>query len=318
MRGSLPPGREGRQEKADLLTPNQKLLSEESVGVPPGDPGGPGGSISGSIPRLSRVASLTFARRAELDWLLMAARGAPTEQLELPLDLSLRARSVAEALVRRGASFFSELVAQAKLLPTEVEDALWELLARGLVSADAVENLRVLQSPKRRKRQKLLQRGGPGRWSLLRASPPAADEALDRAAMTERLARLFLRRYGMVWRDLVAREPLCPPWRELSFVYRRMEARGEVRGGRFAGGVVGEQFALPEAVDMARSVRREQPSGKRIEISAVDPLNLTGVVTAGRRVAAVLQNRIVYIDGVPESEPVSVPIDDESLRVSAS
>jgi ATP-dependent Lhr-like helicase len=246
----------------------------------------------------TRNAPLTFVLREDLEWMLTSAR--PHAVLAdgdvwTPPDLSAAARDVVAVLERRGACFFQDLVARARRLPAEVEDALWELVARGLVTADAVQNLRVLQSPAHRKRQKLLQRGGPGRWSLLApAEPRPADEVM------ESLARLFLQRYGIVWRDLVMREALAPTWRELLFVYRRMEARGEVRGGRFVAGFVGEQFALPEAVDMARAVRRQAPSGGRVRLSAVDPLNLTGVVTPGPRVPAMPGNVVTYVDGLPK------------------
>ncbi len=246
----------------------------------------------------SRNAIISFMRREDLDWLLCAAR--PTAPLadgpRFPEDLSRPARDVADALERRGACFFLDLVSATRRLPAEVEDALWELLARGLVTADAVENLRVLQSPKLRKRQKATARGGPGRWSLVLPAEPLAPELVH-----ERLARLYLQRYGILWRDLVVREPLAPSWRELLFVYRRLEARGELRGGRFVAGFAGEQFALPEAVDVARSVRRAPKAGHRVHVSAVDPLNLTGVVTPGARVPAVLGNVVVYVDGVPET-----------------
>ena len=245
----------------------------------------------------TRNAPLTFTLREDLEWMLTAAR--PHAVLAdgdvwTPADLSVPAKDVVAVLERRGACFFQDLVSRARRLPAEVEDALWELVARGLVTADAVQNLRILQSPAHRKRQKLLQRGGPGRWSLLApAEPKPADEVMDS------LARLFLQRYGIVWRDLVMREALAPTWRELLFVYRRMEARGEVRGGRFVAGFVGEQFALPEAVDMARAVRRQAPSGVRVQLSGVDPLNLTGVVTPGPRVPAMPGNVVTYVDGVP-------------------
>ncbi len=247
-----------------------------------------------------RNANLTFVRREELDWMLCAARpGAVLADggVALPPELTHAARDVVAALERRGACFFQDLVSMSKRLPAEVEDALWELLAHGLVTADAVDNLRVLQSPKARKRQKALRRGGPGRWSLLVPSEPKpADEIL------ERVAKLFLTRYGIVWRDLVLREPLAPSWRELLFVYRRMEARGEIRGGRFLAGFAGEQFALPEAVDMARAVRRTKPNGQTFYVSAVDPLNLTGIVTPGPRIPAMLGNVVTYVDGVPRYE----------------
>lgn len=252
---------------------------------------------------LTRAASLTFVHREHLDWLLSAAR---PDEVRLsdgpkpwPEDLSPAARDVLTVMERRGASFFAELHAGTRRLPNEVEDALWELLARGLISADAVQNLRVLQSPKLKRLQRAQRRGGPGRWTLLSVlERPEPDE------VTERLAMLFLRRWGIVFRDLVVREPLCPPWRELLTVYRRLETRGELRGGRFLHGFAGEQFALPEAVDLARSTRRLPKTGEAITVSAVDPLNLTGVVTAGPRVPAVLGSVVRYVDGVPE---VSVP-----------
>jgi ATP-dependent Lhr-like helicase len=130
---------------------------------------------------------------------------------------------------------------------------------------------------------------------------------------------LLLRRYGIVWRDLVAREPLAPHWRELAVVYRRLEARGEIRGGRFIGGLVGEQFALPDAVEKARAVRRaaraEGEAPERVELSAADPLNLTGILPGTIRVPAVASKRIVYVDGVPE-QAVDAAEDDESGEAS--
>jgi len=266
----------------------------------PAEPVEPGaGPQRGASP--NRNANITFVRREELDWMLAAARPGVVLSdggLALPEDLSHAARDVAQVLERRGASFFADLVSGSRRLQSEVEDALWELLAHGLVTADALENLRVLQSPKRRKRQKALRRGGPGRWSLMVPAEPRAAEELH-----ERTAKLFLQRYGIVWRDLVLREPLAPSWRELSFIYRRMEARGEIRGGRFLSGFAGEQFALPEAVDMARSVRRAPLTGHTVHLSAVDPLNLTGIATPGPRVPAMMGNFITYVDGAPAQAP---------------
>jgi ATP-dependent Lhr-like helicase len=254
---------------------------------------------------VSRAAFLTFARRADLGWLLEAARGAPALDdgpRPWPSDLSAPAKDVLGVLERRGASFFSELVSGARRLGAEVEEALWELVGRGLITADAVQNLRVLQSPKLRRRQRALGRGGPGRWSLLQL-----HEASEPAALEERLAGLFLERYGIVFRDLLAREPLAPPWRALAAVYRRLEARGEIRGGRFLAGFAGEQFALDDAVSASRAVRRAAPTGQAIRVAAVDPLNLTGVVTPGPRVPAVLGQSVVYVDGVPTGAEASAP-----------
>ena len=251
--------------------------------------------VSARALKPGRTATLTLVRRSELGLLLAAARF--DSRPGWPEDLPESSRAVGEVLARRGACFFSELVSGSGLSIEAVEDALWDLLGRGLVTADAIDNLRVLLSPRRRRQQRALKRGGPGRWSLLRPESSVSEE--------ERLAsmgRLLLTRWGIVFRDLVVREPLAAPWRELVRHYRRLEARGEVRGGRFLAGVGGEQFAVPEAVEVARTIRRSRPTGLRIEVAGVDPLNLTGIVTPGPRVPAVLGQRIVYVDGVPRSE----------------
>ncbi len=258
--------------------------------------------------RPGRTATLTFVRRSELESLLAAARWDAT--LDWPEDLVESSRAVAEVLGRRGACFFRELVSGSGLSIETVEDALWDLLGRGLVTADAVDNLRVLLSPKRRRQQRALKRGGPGRWSLLRSEQPTSEE--ERLACT---GRLFLARWGIVFRDIVVREPLAPPWRELVRHYRRLEARGEVRGGRFLAGVGGEQFAVPDAVEVARAIRRSKPNGQRVEIAGTDPLNLTGIVTPGVRVPAMLGQKVVYVDGVPSSAE-SVDVDEESALAS--
>lgn len=255
-----------------------------------------------------RSASLTFARRADLEWLLQAARpGAVLADGPRPWpgDLSSAATDVIKVLERRGASFFNELQAGSRRLPVEVEDALWELLSRGLITADAVQNLRVLQSPKLRKRQRALQRGGPGRWFILQPQEPMESGVLE-----EKLAWQFLQRYGIVFRDLVMREALAPPWRELLQLYRRFEARGEVRGGRFLHGFAGEQFALPEALEVARAVRRAPLNGETVRVAAVDPLNLTGVVTPGARVSAMLGHAVFYVDGVPQGSQVTPEVEE--------
>ena len=134
-----------------------------------------------------------------------------------------------------------------------------------------------------------------GRWSLLRPAAPAAAGL----APLERLAEQYLHRYGVVLRDLLAREAGAPPWRELLPVYRRLEAQGRIRGGRFVAGSSGEQFALPEAVEALRAARRAERAGERVELSAADPLNLVGVIAPGERVAATLGNRVAFVDGVP-------------------
>jgi ATP-dependent Lhr-like helicase len=150
--------------------------------------------------------------------------------------------------------------------------------------------------------------GASGRWSLLRAAekelPPRAPLGTQPAWM-DKLAAQYLRRYGVVFRDLLQREPRSPPWRELVQIYRRLEARGEIRGGRFAQAFSGEQFALPPAVDALRAVRRIEKRGdERISLSACDPLNLVGILTPGARVPALPQNRVVFVDGLPQSDAI--------------
>ncbi|MDQ1419525.1 MAG: ATP-dependent helicase Lhr and Lhr-like helicase, partial [Acidimicrobiaceae bacterium] len=139
---------------------------------------------------------------------------------------------------------------------------------------------------------------GGGRWSLL----PAAGEVADRDALAEAVAEQLLARWGVVFRDLVARETLAIPWRDVLWALRRMEARGTARGGRFVTGFTGEQYALPEAVEQLRSVRRSPRTGETVRISATDPLNLVGIITPGPRVHAVRTNTVTYVDGLPVVE----------------
>ncbi len=224
------------------------------------------------------------------------------------LALSSYAARVREVLERRGASFFHELVPLSGLLSTQVEQALGELAGLGLVTSDSFAGLRALITPssKRkplgagRRRHRTVPFGieSAGRWSLL--GKPGPSEATPSAAdPVERAARVFLGRYGVVFKRVLARESGAPAWRELLLAYRRLEARGEIRGGRFVGGMSGEQFALPEAVGQLRAIRRLESSGRLIAVGAADPLNLSGIVTAGERIAAVARSRILFRDGVP-------------------
>lgn len=229
-------------------------------------------------------------------------------------ELSSRAQRVLETLQAHGALFFDELQQDARLLRSELEDALGELVAVGLVNADSFAGLRALLAPAaKRSRSSRQSRGGAfiggmadaGRWALVRKGTPAPVEtsarrpALDPEAL-EHIAVTLLRRYGVVfWRLLVREADWLPPWRDLLRVYHRLEARGEIRGGRFVAGVPGEQFALPEAVGLLREVRKRAADGEMIGISAVDPLNQVGTLLPGERVPAVAGNRILYRDGVP-------------------
>ena len=221
------------------------------------------------------------------------------------LPLSHSGKAVLDILDRRGASFFGDLVNATGLLRTEVEKALSELVAWGLVTADSFAGLRALLVPSERRRPigPLRRRRGPvapfgvetaGRWSRVR---PASLLGPDQ--LVETLAWQLLRRYGVVFRRLIEREGFLAPWRDLLRAYRRLEARGDVRGGRFVGGFSGEQYALPEAVGLLRAVRREAPSGELVAVSGVDPLNLVGTITPGDPVPSLTANRVLYRDGVP-------------------
>jgi ATP-dependent Lhr-like helicase len=174
-----------------------------------------------------------------------------------------------------------------------------------VVTCDGFSGLRALVDPAPRHRGRRPAFAG-GRWALLRPGAGSSDAASAvpapagaGPAPVERLAEQYLLRYGVVLRDLLAREAGAPPWRELLPVYRRLEAQGRIRGGRFAAGFSGEQFALPEAVEALRAARRGARTGERVELSAADPLNLVGVLTPGERVAATLGHRVAFADGVP-------------------
>jgi ATP-dependent Lhr-like helicase len=216
------------------------------------------------------------------------------------------AQDLRRALHERGASFFADLVRMTNHLPAEVEEGLWELVAAGLVTADGFDNLRALMDPRRRRAEGRERSRRPrhtaGRWSLLRNAIHHPISALSTQHFpAERVARQLLRRYGVVFRDLLARESLVQSWRDLLVQYRQMELQGEIRGGRFVGGFTGEQFALPEAVESLRAARKRNESGPAshdIKLSASDPLNLAGIILPGPRVPAVPSNFVVFRDGV--------------------
>jgi ATP-dependent helicase Lhr and Lhr-like helicase len=230
--------------------------------------------------RPTRNAPISFFAREDGDWLIDPAFG-----LVETVGLSHAGRDVFEALSARGASFFADLVRETRRLASEVEDALWELTAGGLVTADGFENLRALIDPKRRRGEGRGSRNRPrhaaGRWALVSRS----SRAIAPDERTRRFAAQLLLRWGVLFRDLLARETVTPPWRELLPVLRRMEAQGEIRGGRFVDGFTGEQFARPEAIDLLRSVRRAA-SEEPVEVSPSDPLNLAGIILPGARVSA--------------------------------
>jgi len=240
------------------------------------------------------VAPITFFVREESDW--MQPRLSEHEQ-NFQRVLSPGAHAVLEFLRRRGASFFADIVRSTGKLKAEVETALWELVAAGMVTADGFDNLRSLINPKRRLGQgsgrTARPRHTPGRWSLLYGA-----ENSDRTKVAEATCWMLLRRYGVVFREVLARESNLPKWRELLIAFRRLEDRGEVRGGRFVSGFLGEQFALPEAVESLRAMRNIPAAGETVTLSAADPLNLVGFIVPGERVAAISGKFVSFRDGV--------------------
>jgi ATP-dependent Lhr-like helicase len=209
--------------------------------------------------------------------------------------ISPAARRVHDALERRGASFLRELTD----CDPDVADAMAELVAAGLASSDGFTGLRAIVRRAAGGPAGRDQVHGAGRWSLVGGSGVSLAGTMDRDRAVTAQAWSFLQRYGVVFRKLLAREANAAPWRDLARVYRRLEARGEIRGGRFVAGMSGEQFASPEAVERLREIRRSASDGKVVVIGAADPLNLAGIITTGDRVRAVAASRVAYRDGVP-------------------
>jgi ATP-dependent Lhr-like helicase len=240
------------------------------------------------------VAPITFFIREEADW--MTPRHASPDAADAR-GLSPGARQVLDFLRQRGASFFADIVRGTGKLKAEVETALWELVAGGLMTADGFDNLRALIDPKRRAGQGSGRTSRPrhstGRWALL-----FTDPAGDRNRAVEATCWMLLRRYGIVFRDVLARETNLATWRELLMGFRRLEDRGEIRGGRFVDGFLGEQFALPVAVESVRALRKLPPSGETITLSAADPLNLVGILVPGERIPAISGRTVTFRDGV--------------------
>lgn len=255
-----------------------------------------------------RTSPIALYQRENLDdWLCLA----PARST---IELSAAGQSVRDALAAGCALFFPELVRRTGLLPSQVEEALSELAALGFVTSDSFDGLRALLVPsnkrptfgrnegKRRRKTNLASIEFAGRWSLIgkeRALESNGAGSAHRDAAVEKFARVLLRRYGVVFRRLLERESLAVTWYELGRIYRRWEARGEIRGGYFVAGVSGEQFALPEAIGLLRSIRKTAPSNELITLSAADPLNLQGILTPGPRVAAFTANRISFRAGLP-------------------
>jgi ATP-dependent Lhr-like helicase len=258
---------------------------------------------------------VVLQRRHLADWSTLGGLAPGAEPA-----LSSRAKAVAEYLADQGALFFDELLGGTRLLHTELEDALGELVASGLVTSDSFSGLRALlvpsskrPSPHRRRGRRASMFGiaDAGRWAVVRRtvqpSPAAAAKPRnDNSDVVELVARTLLKRYGIVcWRLLANEAAWLPSWRDLLRVFHRLEARGEIRGGRFIAGLSGEQFALPEAVASLRAIRQKKPDGQWIAVCGADPLNLVGSVLAGTTVPAVTGSRILYRDGVPVAKLVA-------------
>jgi len=273
-------------------------------------------SESGAVPRQRRViptsvAPITFFVREDADWMTPRHPGA---ELSENNGLSHGAQKVLDFLRQRGASFFADIVRGTEKLKAEIETALWELVAAGLVTADGFDNLRSLIDPKRRAGQgsgrMTRPRHNAGRWAILHA-----DEVVERSRSVEAACWMLLRRYGIVIRDVLAREANLPPWRELLMAYRRLEDRGEIRGGRFVDGFLGEQFALPVAVESVRAMRKSDAAHGTITLSAADPLNLVGILVPGDRVPAISGNSVTYRDGAAVAVPVVASANSEAIAI---
>jgi len=244
---------------------------------------------------------------------LMARRGVPqwaalADHAD-PVSLTSRARAVADFIREHGASFFDEIADHVGMLPVEVEDALAELVALGMVNSDSFAGLRVLLMPsgrrgksnsytvRRKRRLALFGMADAGRWALVRR-PAVGAKRSDEAV--EYIVRALLRRWGVIFWKLLGREAAwLPPWRDMLLCCRRLEARGEIRGGRFVAGFSGEQYATPEAVGLLRDVRRKPQIRQFVAVSAADPLNLIGIITPGARLPSLSGNRLLYRDGLP-------------------
>jgi ATP-dependent helicase Lhr and Lhr-like helicase len=253
----------------------------------------------------TKVAPITFFVREDSDWMI-PKHG--TEDREVA-GLSANAAAILQFLRQRGASFFADIVRGVGKLKSEVEMGLWELVAAGLLTADGFDNLRALIDPKRRSGHGSGRTARPrhsvGRWSLLYSNER------DRSQALEATCSMLLRRYGMVFRELLAREAILPKWRELLIAFRRLEDRGQIRGGRFVSNFLGEQFALPVAVQSLRAMRSQQLSGEIISVSAADPLNLVGIVVPGERVPAHSGRIVTFRDGLaiePKERRGNLPI----------
>ena len=267
----------------------------------------------GSAPRRvvpTNAAPITFYVRETAEWMPHALAQQSVDEQLLAAALSEDAIRIRALLAQRGACFAADLQRLTGFTRQQTAHALWELATAGLASADGFDQLRALMDPRRKSAAPEITAKKPGRagagrttagrWSLLNERPAHEPDRIAAARQTDRamesFARMLLARYGVLFRDLLARESNAPKWRELLNILRRLEARGDVRGGRFVTGFGGEQFALPEAVDSLRATRRDT-SEQEIAVSAADPLNLAGIVVSGERVPAVPGKAVRFRNG---------------------
>ncbi len=248
-----------------------------------------------------KTTPITFVSRRHLDVWKNRQSAAVDSLTDV---LSPKAAQVFDVLRSQGALFFDDIISKTRLFQSQAEDVLGELISAGLVTSDSFTGLRALLVPDKykttagsRRDTGLFSMNYAGRWSVL--TNTAEDGRHDSQTETETIAWALLRRYGILFRKLAEKENLAPPWRDLVRVLRLLELQGQIRGGRFIEGVWGEQFALPEAITKLRQITKSEKAGTLVSISAADPLNLTGVLTPGKRVPGYFGNRILYRDGVP-------------------
>jgi ATP-dependent Lhr-like helicase len=323
---------EGYQRRwlEDLCLSGEVSWGRLSLRAPEGD-----GTARRGASTPSRATPITFTLRSDLAWLMAATRGdaGPDEPVHGP------AREVLDALRAHGAMFASDLPAATRRMPVDVQEGLWDLVARGIVTSDGFGAVRALFSsretwarrhlPEPRRlglrpslnARRAVRQPGEGRWSVLSAVPghllvgSGPERPTDKLA--EQVAGQLLARWGVVFWDLAAHEDLAVPWREILWALRRFEARGTARGGRFVNGFAGEQYALPEALDLLRHVVRTEHKGELVRLSAADPLNLSGVILPGKRVPAVRTNSIVLQDGLIVPGPSNQPAARQGAPVRA-
>ena len=306
---------------------------------------------NGRAASASSSTPISLARRSDLAWLVAGVRGPVADGFSLPNGVSNgtngsnapktgAAAEIHDLLQSRGALFYDDIVASTRRLPTDVERGLWELVARGLATADGFQALRSLMASTKKRNFRRPQRarlfrtlavsGVPsGRWSLLPDLASSWGSGFDEEGgaenaklmiedLAEAWAEQLLFRYGVVFRDLVKLENISIPWREILRALRRMEAQGTVRGGRFVSGYYGEQYARPEAVESLRQARRAPKTGELVRVSAVDPLNLTGIITSTPRIPSVHTKSVVYRDGIHISEDAIHTVAAERRELAAA